>query len=235
MTTHTYSILEKYRRGYALLLVLLAIAIVGAIYVFQFSFGSVHEIGKEGESEIEPPWRQWDKLYKQVELKEQPLGELRPLHPELPENLFFEGHCMRNGERCGKIAINVSNDKSVNASWGGEFRVTKDVEFQVMACQLSKGMIDPDHVYEKNGVKDPSKLFFICKGNFSIVEYNYDNSRTRHIGGEAYVRGWLDPEHNVDGDLIISSDHKNFYRYTFAGKMEEGYGFLDASPLQKLR
>ena len=78
----------------------------------------------------------------------------------------------------------------MQGSWGGEFFINKDVDFQVMSCGF-EGSIDPMQVYSNEGDEDPSKLFFIAKGHFMILETNNDNGRVRNLMGDAYARGWL--------------------------------------------
>jgi len=50
---------------------------------------------------------------------------------------------------------------------------------------------------------------------------NSDNGRIRNVTGEAYLRGWMKKDYSVEGDLVITSDVKNFYRYTWKGRAKE--------------
>jgi hypothetical protein len=90
----------------------------------------------------------------------------------------------------------------------------------VMSCGF-KGSIDPKEIYGKGGNEDPSKLFFITKGHFMILETNNKSGQVRNLQGDAYVRGWLGVDNAVSGEIIITSDKRNFYRYTWQGQAKE--------------
>lgn len=54
-------IIVREQRGYALLLGLLIVVVIGIIIYYARLYGPVYESGK-GESDINPPWRQLHKL-----------------------------------------------------------------------------------------------------------------------------------------------------------------------------
>jgi hypothetical protein len=39
--------------------------------------------------------------------------------------------------------------------------------------------------------------------------------------GDVYCRGWIGTDNNVTGELILTSDEKNFYLYTWQKKAEK--------------
>ncbi|MEE9370795.1 MAG: hypothetical protein V3W45_04910 [Sedimentisphaerales bacterium] len=53
--------LSTERPGYALLLGLLIVVVIGMVYYYMRMYGAVYQIG-EGESDIMPPWRQWQRM-----------------------------------------------------------------------------------------------------------------------------------------------------------------------------
>ncbi len=120
-------------------------------------------------------------------------------------------------------------DWTVKGGWKGEFFIDRYVDFQVMTCNF-KGFLDPKQVYRDEQGDNPTKLFFINKGNFMILETNSESGRVRNLMGDAYVRGWIDIDYTVNGELIFTTDEKNFYRYTWQGKATEAKTLLLDSP-----
>ena len=218
MKAADFSVLGANKRsGYALLLGLVIVVAIGMLIYYMNMYGPVREIGK-GESNIEPPWRQWHKM--QVRLHRWAVGEHRAEQPQLSEPLEVEAECLQDGENRGQIGMVILADGTVEGGWGGEFFINRDVEFQVMSCEF-EGSIDPEHVYSDENGEDLSRLFFIAKGHFVILESNNDTGRTRSLTGDAYVRGWLDVDNWVEGEIILTSDKRSFYRYIWQGQRVE--------------
>lgn len=214
-------IIEREHKGYALLLGLLIVVVIGIIIYYARLHGPVYEIGK-GESDINPPWRQWHKLNVRKE-KGETIGKPSAQQPQIAQPMTVATYCTEtdNDKRRGDIVFSISDDGSVQGGWGGSFYLNRDVIFDVMACKF-KGTIDPKEVYSGENGEDESKLFFIAKGPFSILETNHDTGKVRNIMGEAYLRGWMGTDYRVEGDLIITSDVKNFYRYIWKGQATGG-------------
>ncbi|MBA7625937.1 hypothetical protein ES703_33371 [subsurface metagenome] len=214
--------LQRNRGGYALLLGLLIVVVIGMVIYYMRMHGPVYHIG-EGESDINPPWRQWHKM--QVRLRKEPLGRPTAEQPQLSKPLEVQAKPVQDGKDRGEIKVVILLDGTVQGSWRGEFFINKDVDFQVMNCRF-EGSIDAKQLYSDEEGEDPSMLFFIAKGHFVILETNNDNGRVRNLMGDVYVRGWLGVDNAVSGEIIITSDERNFYLYTWQGWAKEAEPFL---------
>lgn len=212
------NIIDRKRGGYALLLGLLIVVIVGIIIYYYRLHGPVHEFGK-GESDINPPWRQWHKMNVRFE-KGEAIGKPTAEQPQIDKTLFVQANCYDEDKKCGNVQFFFEPDGTIKGGWSGMFYLSKDVHFQVMVCEF-KGNIDPKEIFSDEKGPDFSTLFFITKGYFSILETNHDNGRVRNVMGEAYLRGWMKTDYSVEGDLVVTSDAKNFYRYTWKGQATE--------------
>ena len=210
------------RPGYALLLGLLITVVLGMILYYMRMHGPVYQIGK-GKSDIEVPWRQWHKI--QVRLRKGPLGPPTAEQPQVSKALQVAAKPRDDTQQRGQIALFILPDGTVQGQWSGQFFVEKKVDFQVMGCRF-KGLVDPEQVYSDERGEDPSKLFFIAKGHFVILETNDNSGKVRSLGGDIYVRGWLGLDNVVEGEIILTADEKNFYYYTWKGKAEQGGAFL---------
>ena len=169
------------RRGYVLLLVLLMVVILGLAFFYMRMHGPVYQIG-EGESDIEPPWRQWHEM--QVRLRRESFGPPTVEQPQLSKALEIRAWPEENGEGRGKIKVIMYPNGEVEGNWKGEFYVSKEVDFQVMTCKF-EGNIDPEQIYSDEQGEDASRLFFIAKGHFSILETDSESGRVRNLMGNA--------------------------------------------------
>ena len=212
--------LTKSRRvnpaGYALLLGLLIVVVIGMIIYFKFMYGPVYEIGA-GKSDINPPWRQWEKL--RIRMKRGPVGSPSIDQNQIKKPLLMESYCKQEDKDRGEIKVLIDSDGKIQGAWTGTFHMSKYVEFQVMFCDF-KGTIDPQEIYSDPNGSDFSKLFFIATGPFTILEANNDTGIVRNLMGSVYVRGWLSRDNFVKGELIITVDNKNFYRFDFENRAD---------------
>jgi len=219
MSCHRNSIGRGDRAGYALLLGLLALLVIGLVVIYVRMHGPIYQIGK-GKSDIEAPWRQWHQMHVRTK-KGDPPGRPRAKQPQIPKSLQVIAKCEEEGQPRGTLEVVFLPEGKVYAVWSGQFFFKKKVDFQVMGSK-SNGRIDPDRMYTDNQGDDPSRLFFITKGHFAILQTDDNTGQVRNLAGEMYVRGWLCLDRAVHGEIILTVDQKNFYLYTWKGKAEEG-------------
>ena len=207
------------RTGSALLVGLVILLIVGMLYWYKRMHGPVYQIGK-GKSNIAVPWRQWHDIHVRTQ-KGHPPGEPTADQPQISESLAVSAKADEEGQRRGQLLLFFLPDGTIQGQWTGQFNISKDVDYQVMASQF-KGLLDPEQLYADEQGEDPSKVFFITKGNFIILETNDDNGKVRKLSGNIYVRGWLSLDNMILGEIILTTDEKNFNLYTWQGKAEKG-------------
>lgn len=202
------------RRGYILLLGLLLVVVIGMIVYFKRMYGPVYQIGV-GKSDINPPWRQWEKL--RIRIEQELAGKPKPEQNQIAKPLLLETKTKLDGKERGDLQLLIDSSGKVEGGWTGSFYIDKDVDFQIMMCSF-EGTIDPQEIYSDIKGEDNSKLFFIAKGPFSILETNNKTGVVRNLMGSVYVRGWLTRDNSIKGELIITSDDRNFYLYNVEGK-----------------
>jgi len=171
-----------------------------------------------GESDIDPPWRQWHRM--RVERRGEPGEPPTAEQPQLSKPLKVKASPVQDTEQRVEIEVFIFPDGTIGGGWTGEFFINKDVDYQVMNCQF-KSVIDSKQVYTDRQGEDASKLFFIAKGHFVILETNNDTGRVRSLTGDAYVRGWLGTDYIANGQIVITSDEKDFFLFTWHGPAEE--------------
>jgi len=114
--------------------------------------------------------------------------------PQLSKPLQVVVNTVQDGKDRGQINVVILPDGTMKGAWKGEFFINKDVDFQVMSCGF-KGLIDPEQDFSDEKGEDPTKLFFIAKGHFMILETNSKSGKVRNLMGEAYaLREYLEDQ-----------------------------------------
>jgi len=201
------------KRGAVILLCLLVLVVVGALYWFKNAYGPVHPMGSS-ESDIEVPWRQWDEIQTRVQ-DGQPPGGPHGDQLQLPQPLTIVTSPVEDGQRRGELNFAINPGGQVYGQWTGQFHISKEVDYQIMGCKF-EGLTDPEQLYSDEQGDDPSRLFFIAKGRFIILETNDGNGKVRNLMGHVYIRGWLRRDHAISGELFLTTDEKNFLLYTWS-------------------
>jgi len=207
------------RTGSVLVVGLLILLIVGMLYWYKRMHGPVYQIGK-GKSDIAVPWRQWHDIHVRTQ-KGHPPGDPTADQPQISKPMQVAAEADEEGQRRGQLVLSFLPDGAIQGQWSGQFKISKEVDYQVMGGGFN-GLFDPEQLYCDEQGEDPSKVFFITKGNFIILETNDGNGKVRKLSGNIYVRGWLGLDSLIDGEIILTTDEKNFNLYTWEGKAEQG-------------
>jgi len=204
------SIYNKKRSGYALLLMILIVIIIGAVIWFDpMSFFQSND-----------PNLPWNQEFHLVEGGAQvpPTTEQQAV---IDKNLELTARLERDGSPRGVLKILITPSGRASADWDGEFYPEKKVFYDVVMAD-SEGNIAPSRVFvDENGFEDPTKLFFITKGNYMIVVSDDNRGTSYRIGGTMYVRGWIEPDLHLTGEMIITADMKEYKTLTFEGDLKE--------------
>lgn len=202
-------ILHTKRNGVALLIMVLLIVVFCTI-IWLDPMALIK--GSDGDM----PWNEEYRLVR-------PGEEIRPPKEEQPEifdNLLFTAETMQNDEKVGTVRIYVLTDGRIRGGWVGAYRPKPEIMWEVVMADF-KGNIDPSKIYSDENGKDKSKLYFIARGNFLILETNSDSGIVRNLKGKIYVTGWLDQEYMASGNVVITSDKKSYESYSWRGMGEK--------------
>lgn len=201
-------------RGYVLLLWLFLIFATG-MFFYYFRLVSPGIELDTGQKDKNPPWQQWAKIEKR--LARGGLGQLDSKQLQFKEPLMLTADLFEGQNNRGTIAMLIDPNGIVKGQWSGTFRPSSTLEHEVIVCRF-KGYLDPKEIPADSQQAEPAKIYFLTKGTFLIVEYNYDNNRVRNVVGRIYVSGWLGSDHNVKGKATITSDDKHFKSFEFSSQ-----------------
>ena len=115
----------------------------------------------------------------------------------------------------GELTLSIGSEGQMYGNWSGTYSNDKKDIFDVQGGRFD-GKVFPGKIYQVDNNNDPSKLYFLGKGTFMAHKTSADAKQYNIIGGDIYVRGWLNPDLSVAGEIIITSDEK--YSQTFSFK-----------------
>lgn len=115
------------------------------------------------------------------------------------------------GEDRGNLKIEIDTSGLLEAQWKASY---KEGEFEKDVSAAFEGNIDATMPYEDENGTDGDKLFFIAKGKFLLQAFK-KNGNAQAGGGDAYIVGWLEPDGNASGTMVLAPDKKNTKIYTW--------------------
>jgi len=197
---------QKKHSGFALLLmILLIVVLAGLIWLDPSALFN--------RPDPDLPWNEEFRLLKAGEEGQWPSEE----QPNITKALLFEADAEQEDSRRGKIAMVIRPDGRIKGGWTAEYNASPEINLAVMACSF-KGNIDASKIYKDDYGEDRSKLYFITKGKFIMLESNSKTNRNRSVKGHIYVTGWLDTEYNGSGEITITSDKRSFETFSWQAK-----------------
>jgi hypothetical protein len=206
---HLYRNRSKNRPGFASLLMLLIIFVVGALIWLKPSAFFNSE-----DSNL--PWTQEHRILRKGQ---EPKHAVSSQQPDMTKPLYLWGKAKQLQQDRGEITLYIQPDGTIKGSWGGGYISSPKVTHDVVGS-FFKGNIDPSAIYMTGQKEDLTKLYFITKGMFSILETNDKTGQCRHVKGEIFVTGWINSGHNVRGQIVLTSDRKNYKTFTWQCKAE---------------
>ena len=193
------------QNGYALLIVLIAIAILLILYATQMKTLFIPDLPKQQPVGIEErPWLLEEYLIpedKNVKLPRSP-------KPQLNEPITLNAGVRRNDAERGTTVIDFDTNGRIRATWQSEY--SHDEQAYSITAEMA-GNINVKRTYEDPNGKDKSRLFFIAKGHYLKKMLNSGTEEK----GTAYMLGWLKPDHTANGYITITTDRKWAAAYEF--------------------
>jgi hypothetical protein len=198
-------------RGYAILIVLIAVAILMLLYFVQMD--TLFRPGRPTQPTgiEERPWLLEDRLIPE----RQGVAIPSPPKPALNESFEITAPVSRNEAPRGQVVIAFGTDGRLVARW--ECGWTEEKRDNRIEASM-KGNIDVGRTYEDAGGKDKSRLFFIAKGSYLKTTVVPKIGVTQEQG-TAYLLGWLRPDRSAVGYVTITTDQKWAAAYAFESPM----------------
>ena len=214
----------KNRSGFVLILLLLAIVLGIMIYGFVLHRSDLKVQHQQEQSPDDYPWTEESLI-----IDRDSGGQVQAPYPEqaqFKKAVELIPRVSQGDERRGKMSLIVRPDGLVFGSWNAKYKNKVENKSHEVMLGDFEGNIVPSIVYvDQNDEEDQSKLFFITKGNFVMIEELHNkNNRLRRVQGYIYVTGWIEPDLSATGKLHLTSDKVNQIIYQWralAGKPVE--------------
>ena len=191
----------KRKNGFAVLIILVAVAIVMMLYMVNMT--AIFGPGISNANRERPLWEDEERIVGPDVFIKLP----RAPQPLLDDPVAVSGPVTRKDSYRGDIAVEFNTAGEVAGNWNGSYqhdnkKYTFEAEFA--------GNIDVSKMYSANKQTDKSKLYFITKGQYTQTVFNEKTEDFSATEGIIYVAGWLGPDHSVHGKIAITSEERDF-------------------------
>ncbi|HOK95716.1 MAG TPA: hypothetical protein PK052_08145 [Anaerohalosphaeraceae bacterium] len=204
---------KKQYRGFALLVVLIAAAILMLLYFVQIDVFVAPEPKSSQPAAFEQrPWLLEDLLAGPGQSIPMP----SPPKAQIDRPFERTAAVSRNQSSRGRITAAFETDGRIVAQWNGTW-TEGPTNFQINA--VMKGNISVSKTYEDAAGKDKSRLFFIARGQYCKTEEGSVGSVQEE--GTAYLLGWLCSDYSAVGCITITTDRKWTAEYRFEWPAED--------------
>ena len=133
--------------------------------------------------------------------------------PKITEILLFKADAKQQRDDRGQISLTIAPDGTAAGYWAGEYDTGSPHVNYVVVNANFKGNTDPSKVYSDQEGQDRSKLYFITKGKYLILETNFESGQVRNVAGYIYVTGWLSYDYSITGKITITPDKKTIQTF----------------------
>jgi hypothetical protein len=158
------------------------------------------------------PWEKEDRLLQKGVERQFTVSKKQP---SIEDGLFLQCSVKQTG-KVGDLTIDISPDGLVEGGWSADYYKSKGkVQMNFIVNGTFKGNIDPSNVFFDENGEDPSKLFFICKGQVGIVALELSGKTGGMVGQKMYVTGWINPDNTAKGELYLLPDRKTHKIYNW--------------------
>jgi hypothetical protein len=149
------------------------------------------------------PWKEW----RLRESNPKALQMLSEEQPDITKGVRYDVNVNYQDEGRGQLYLVIQPDGMVMGAWNGHYHKEKSkLSIDIQNGDFA-GYVCPLKIYRDENGEDPSKLYFIAKGDFLIHESDLE-SKYHIITGALYVTGWIDADYAVRGKIVITSDEK---------------------------
>jgi len=159
------------------------------------------------------PWKEWRLRQASKKPEQKPSAE----QPDITKGVQFDTNVSDQGtdEPRGELSFVILPDGSVSGRWYGFYHKKGKINFQILDGDFEGKVFPAKICRDVGGEEDPSKLYFIAKGGFSMQETNSEKMTVTNRAGDIYVRGRLSPKYAATGEVTITSNERYFETFTW--------------------
>jgi hypothetical protein len=184
------------KNGYALLVILIAIAIIAILYMIDLTamFGPTERIDVYAER----PWFEEKRLLDADKFPVKQTGKKGKV--VIKDKTTLSGTVQRKGENRGDIEITIDPNGKAYGHWNCAYQYP-DSNYTIGA--EFAGNIDPTKIYEDKTGKNKQLLYFITKGKYQQIKTDTATGNQWPSGETIYVVGWIQKDNFAKGKLFL--------------------------------
>ena len=191
----------KSRSGFAILIVLVAVAIVMVLYMVDMT--AIFGLGTKAGLSEKPLWKEENRIVGPDVFIKPPKAP----KPSLDSSVSLTAMVTRGDNPRGNINIEFNTIGEVAGKWNASYQ-HDDKEYTFNA--KFEGNIDVSKTYSAGKKTDKSKLYFITKGKYTQTVFNKKTENVSETEGIIYAAGWLNPDYSSDGKIVITTQDKTW-------------------------
>ncbi|MBN1457430.1 MAG: hypothetical protein JW912_06235 [Sedimentisphaerales bacterium] len=204
---------QSNRSGYAILMLLVVVAIGLIIYWMDINalFGNLPKSVDPKSSHEVLPWEKKDSLLSRGQEANTDLSEGQPV---IDRDIFIEAS-VEQSNTTGDFIVTISPDGKVAGSWYADYNKGTNPRMNYVMNAKFKGNVDPGAVFFDENGEDPTKLFFIAKGEIAILASNFDGGGIQNSNQQIWVTGWLDPDYKAEGEMTLITGRNSYQTFNW--------------------
>ena len=201
------------RSGYAILMLLVVVAIGMIIYWIDINalFGRLPESVDPSSSHEVLPWEKKESLLKRGQEPDTNISEGQPV---IDRDIFIEA-TVEQSNTTGDFIVTISPDGKVAGGWYADYNKGTNPRMNYVMNAKFRGNVDPTAVFFDENGEDPTKLFFIAKGEISILASNFDGGGIQNSIQNIWVTGWLDPDYKAKGEMTLVTGRNTYQTFNW--------------------
>ncbi len=203
-----YKMVVRERPGFAILIVLVAIAIMLLLYSMDIKAIFGPNLPTKYSPKDQRPWLEEERILGPDQIIKMPEAP----KATLDEDLSLTGAVTLKGEDRGEVRLRFTTMGEVSGSWYCEYS-HEDRDYRYEATFA--GNIDIDKTYTDKQGEDKSLLYFITKGRYTQTVYNQQTQQASEDKGFVYTTSWLDTDYSAFGMITITTDKTWSATYDF--------------------
>ncbi len=201
------------RSGSALLLILVVVAIGAVLYFIDLNaiFSTLPASENPASSHEVLPWEHKEKLL--MSGREPDIG-LSQDQPSIDNGIGIIA-TVEQSNTTRDFIVNIAPDGTVQGGWYADYNKGRKPRMNYVMSAGFNGNIDPTVIFFDENGEDSTKLFFVAKGEISILASDLDGGSVHNSIQDIWVSGWVDKEQEAKGEMLLVTGRKSYQTFNW--------------------
>ena len=213
-TVHPKSSPQTNRPGLSIVwIIIIIVAVVVAVSFINKAKDPLSSLPKTKNPTCSEDIHPWEEESRLLQPGQQLADSLSPDQPLINETIFLKASVKEAADASG-LSITISPDGAVDGGYYADYNKSKGtVQMNYVMTAGFKGNFDPSNIYFDEAGEDTSKLFFLTKGQMTILAHNFTADTVGTSAQDIYVTGWINSDYTAKGRLVLMTGRKTFQTF----------------------